>query len=104
MPNDTHSPVCRPGGPEAYSKTTVHPEDGASLASSFSRLEREACGCGQMALTSFVLLSLGGCVFLHTELFSCSSSINSFRNPPDSEYVLEQGATYFFYFFLIFIY
>lgn len=60
MPNDRHSPVCRPQGPEADSQSTVHPEDGASLACPFSRLEREVCGPGQMALTTFMLLSLGG--------------------------------------------
>lgn len=51
LPSDRRSPVCRLRGPEAASKTNVLPEDGASLTSPLSRLERGACSSGQMALT-----------------------------------------------------
>lgn len=67
VPHDRRSPVCRMQGPEAASKHMVHSEDGVSLACPFSRLEREAWGSGQMALTSFVSLSLGGSIFLWME-------------------------------------
>lgn len=51
VPHDRRSPVCALRGPEVGSKSNAYAEDGASLASLCSRLERGACGSGHMALT-----------------------------------------------------
>jgi hypothetical protein len=67
--------VCRLRGPEGASKIIVLSEDEVSQASSFSSLEREAWGSGQMVLTSLVLFSLLGSIFLAWNTFSCSLAL-----------------------------